>query len=72
MNKDLLTSKEVLVRKEIRTRLEPIYEGPFKVLNRSVDLKTVDIIMYGQIRKISMDRLKPVINRNDKDKEGVI
>lgn len=56
--KDLATSEQVFVRHDApRGSLQPIYDGPYPVLNRGE--KTFKLRVNGRTVNISKDRLKP-------------
>lgn len=64
--KDLQTTKYVFVRTDsVKAPLQNPYEGPFKVVSRS--LKTFVIAMYDKNVTISIDRLKPAYVMEDAD-----
>ena len=64
ISKEANNCKHVWLRKEVRHGLEPIYDGPFEVMDRSSDMKTMDLIIDGVLKKVSIDRIKPVIETN--------
>ena len=57
--KDLQNCKQVWVKIENRRPLQPIYEGPFTVISRSQDMKTMKIQRRGHQQNISIDKVKP-------------
>ena len=58
MSKDLTNSTHVYVRKDaLRLSLQPPYDGPFKVLERTNNYFLIDI--NGKEKTINIDRLKP-------------
>ena len=61
VSKNLVTCEEVWVRNENKRSLEDPYHGPYKVVQRSSDMKTFEVNLNGLTKRISIDRLKPVI-----------
>lgn len=58
--KDLDESSHVLLRDDtVRRPLQPPYTGPYKVLQRAADKKTVTIDFKGKPVVVTMDRVKP-------------
>lgn len=58
--KELSTASHVFLRDDsIRRALQPPYNGPFKVLERSHDGKTFTLMVKGNSVVVSVDRLKP-------------
>ncbi|UYV80316.1 hypothetical protein LAZ67_18002376 [Cordylochernes scorpioides] len=58
IHKDLQSCSHVFIRKDrVKKPLEPAYEGPFKVLKRTVKYFTV--MVKGKEDNVSLDRLKP-------------
>ncbi|CAK1588894.1 unnamed protein product [Parnassius mnemosyne] len=56
--RDLHTSSHVFLRRDhVRGSLEPLYDGPFKVLDKHAKYYTIDI--RGKKNNVSVDRLKP-------------
>ena len=56
--RDLHTCTHVFVRHDaVRRPLQPVYDGPFKVLNRTE--KTLTICRKGKADAVSVDRVKP-------------
>ena len=63
-HKDLNTSSHVFIRiDKIRKPLTPVYEGPFKVLQRTD--KYFNLEVKGQEKHVSIDRLKPAYRLTD-------
>ena len=61
----LSTCTEVWLRRDIIGSLKSPYEGPYKVLRRSEDMKTFVLDINGQHKTISIDRLKPTFTCQD-------
>jgi len=59
----LKSSSHVFVRNEAKTGLQPVYKGPFLVVQRSDKFFVIDI--NGKEDSVSVDRLKPAILEND-------
>ncbi|UYV84229.1 hypothetical protein LAZ67_X001595, partial [Cordylochernes scorpioides] len=58
IHKDLQSCSHVFIRKNrVKKPLEPAYEGPFRVLKRTVKYFTV--MVKGKEDNVSLDRLKP-------------
>ncbi|UYV80938.1 hypothetical protein LAZ67_19002227, partial [Cordylochernes scorpioides] len=58
IHKDLQGCSHIFIRKDrVKKPLEPAYEGPFKVLKRTVKYFTV--MVKGKEDNVSLDRLKP-------------
>lgn len=58
--KDLSSASHVFLRDDtVRRPLQPPYTGPFPVLERSADGKTLAIDMKGKKSTVSVDRVKP-------------
>ncbi|UYV75534.1 hypothetical protein LAZ67_13000536 [Cordylochernes scorpioides] len=58
IHKDLQSCSHVFIRKDrVKKPLEPAYEGPFKVLKRTV--KYLTVMVKGKEDNVSLDRLKP-------------
>ena len=63
---DLRTASHVFVRIDaVKPPLSRPYEGPFKVLSRSEDLKTFTLDRAGRSWVVSVDRLKPAFSHAD-------
>ena len=56
---ELRRCSKVWMRREQRSGLQSIYEGPYDVNERSEDLKTFKIHINDAIKTVSIDRLKP-------------
>ena len=65
--KDLASCKQVWVKCETSRPLQPIYDGPFEVIKRSEDMKTLTIFRKGKHQTISVDKVKAahVLNSDD-------
>ena len=61
VSKDLFTCEKVWIRKEQRKTLENPYHGPYNVISRSSDMKTFDLMINGEVKTVSIDRMKPVV-----------
>lgn len=58
--KDMCSATHVFVRQDaVRRSLQPPYAGPFEVLERSKDGKTITLLIKGKQSVISCDRVKP-------------
>lgn len=57
---DLKTCTHVYLRVDaVKTPLQSPFNGPYKVISRSIDLKTFDIEIKSQLKTINVNRLKP-------------
>lgn len=64
--KDIHESSHVLLRDDaVRKPLQPPYTGPYKVIERASDKKTVVIDYKGKPMVVTMDRVKPMYLESD-------
>ena len=59
INDDLKSCSHVWILKPTRSGLESVYQGPYKVLQRDLNMKTMIVEMEGVQKKVSIDRIKP-------------
>jgi len=66
--KDLATTKQVFLRHDAPSgALQPLYDGPYEVLNRGE--KTFKIRVNGRAVNVSVDRLKPAYTTEEREPE---
>lgn len=65
IHSDLATCSYVYLREDaVKTPLQAPYKGPFKVTQRSEDLKTFTLVIKGKSKTINVNRLKPAFFDN--------
>ncbi|CAB3228449.1 unnamed protein product [Arctia plantaginis] len=63
------TSSHVFIRDNtVHRSLQPLYTGPYKVIDRAEDNKTVIIDVKGRRTTVSFDRIKPTFVEEDTSK----
>ena len=65
VSKLFVNCKKVWLRAEFRKSLEDPYTGPYDVIERSDDNKTLKIKIGDQVKNVSIDRLKPWIGADE-------
>lgn len=72
--KDLATSSHVYLREDaVRRTLQPPYSGPYQIIERASDGKTLTLNIRGRKTAVSVDRVKPAfIERSENVRDVVL
>lgn len=70
---DLASCTDVFLRDDtVRGALQPPYKGPFPVIQRDLDKKTMKIRIRGKETLVSIDRVKPAYTEADNDRQPAL